>query len=903
MRRVCLALGACVITGVLGTADADAETVVLSPGPEQTFVVPSGVTHIKVAAVGEKGHNICLFGRCFRGLSEQATATLSVNPGQKLYADFVGAGAGSGVAARGGNSADLRTIPSGEAGSLGSRLIVAGGGGGEGEVEEGSSPGQGGNAGAGEGEAGTPATPAGGGAGGGGTQKNGGGGGAAAGGTAGEAGQLGRGGNGGTGSPAGDAGGGGGGYYGGGGGGGGEFAGGGGGGGSSFVAAGAEEPSFTLNSAEAAAGITITYAGGTETVIFNPSGSEQSFVVPVGVSRMSVVATAANGEDRCGCGAGLGEKARAAFSAKPGQQFFIDFLGGGSSNSGGSGGNAADLRTVSRSQAGSLASRLIVAGGGGGSGLDEENSIGGTGGNAGFAEGATGGSALAGAGGGGGTQKNGGAGGKGEANGEAGQLGQGGKGGTNTEGDGAGGGGGYYGGGGGAGGGGGTAGGGGGSSFAAASAEEVSATLNGSKEQSSLSISYKSASPPTVSITTPAEGASYSQGQVVDAAYSCSEGAGGPGLKPGSEGCSGPVANGAAIDTSTTGAHSFTVTATSQDGLTASKTVTYTVESPVAPPPTVTAISPSSGRAAGGTVVTITGSGFTGASAVKFGPTAAQSFEVQSDSSISAVAPARRPGTAAITVTVAAVTSLKTKADVFRYLPESPPELGRCLKVAKGAGKYASGCAVRQSAGSFEWMPEALKRGFSSSGGKSVLETAAKTQIVCSGEQTSGEYSGSKEVSNVTLTLRGCELKGARCTSAGAGEGEVKLSELEGVLGWNIEEKNAVALDLFALGKAPHLVDLSCGATSVSIDGSILAPIAPINTMRPAFKLTYRAAKGKQKPEHLEGQANDVLELSLAAGPFEQAGLSIQSTTSTEEAIRYGNALTGEEALEINTVV
>ena len=836
LRRACLALAACLIAGVLGAADAGAETVVLSPGPEQTFVVPSGVTHIKVTAIGQKGQDLCLFGTCFGGFSEKVTATLSVSPGEKLYGDFVGGGAGSGGAGNGGNASDLRTIPSGEAGSLGSRLIIAGGGGSEGESEEGSFPGQGGNAGSAEGEIGSPASPAGGGAGGGGTQKNGGGAGAAGGGTAGEAGQLGRGGNGGTGSPAGNAGGGGGGYYGGGGGGGGEFAGGGGGGGSSFVVAGSEEPSFALNSAEAAAGITITYAGGTETVIFNASGSEQSFVVPVGVSRIKVAATGANGEDRCGCGAGMGEKVTAAFSAKHGQKFFIDFLGGGSSGSGGTGGSAADLRTVSRSEAGSLASRLVVAGGGGGSGLDEENSRGGTGGNAGFTEGGGGGSALAGTGGGGGTQKNGGAGGKGESSGEAGGLGQGGKGGTNSEGDGAGGGGGYYGGGGGAGGGGGTGGGGGGSSFAAAGAEEVSAALNGPKEQSSLTIIYQSAPPPTVSITTPAEGAvysqgqsvaasfsctegaggpglaagsegcsgpvangaaidtstagehkftvtatsqdgltasktvtytvaaaptvsittpaegaTYSQGQVVDAAYSCTEGAGGPGLKPGSEGCSGPVANGAAIDTSTageheftvtatsqdgltasktvtytvaaaptvsiatpaegakythgqsvdaayscseaaggpglkpanegcsgpvangaaidtsaTGEHEFTVTATSQDGLTASKTVTYTVEAPVPPAPTVTAISPSSGRAAGGTAVTITGKGFTGASAVKFGSNPAQSFEVQSDSSMTAVARAKKPGSAPITVTVGAVTSPKVKADIFR---------------------------------------------------------------------------------------------------------------------------------------------------------------------------------------------------------------------------------------------
>ncbi|HTZ86309.1 MAG TPA: hypothetical protein VMB05_06550, partial [Solirubrobacteraceae bacterium] len=517
--------------GALGAVNAGAETVVLNPGPEQSFVVPAGVTHIKVQAIGEKGQVSCFLG-CVTGFSEKVTATLSVTPGEKLYANFMGAGPGSGNASRGGNAADLRTIPSSEGGSLGSRLIVAGGGGGEGEEEEGNFGGLGGSAGSAEGQTGNSGSPGGGGGGGGGTQKNGGSGGGAAGGTAGEAGQLGKGGKGGTGSPSGSAGGGGGGYFGGGGGGGGNFSGGGGGGGSSFVVAGAEETSFATNSMEAPSGITITYPGGTETVTFNSSGAEQSFVVPVGVSRIKVIATGSNGDARClGCNGGAGAKVSASFSAKPGQKFFIDFLGGGSSNTS-LGGNAADVRTLPRAEAGSPASRIVVAGGGGGDGIDEENSRGGAGGNAGFAEGSAGGSALAGSGGGGGTQKNGGAGGKGETNGEAGQLGQGGKGGPNSGGDGGGGGGGYFGGGGGAGGFGGSAGGGGGSSFVAAGGEEVSSSLNGVKDQPNVAIVYKSASPPGVSITTPVEGAKYSQGQSVLASFSCTEGAGGPGLAP-----------------------------------------------------------------------------------------------------------------------------------------------------------------------------------------------------------------------------------------------------------------------------------------------------------------------------------------------------------------------------------
>ena len=47
--------------------------------------------------------------------------------------------------------------------------------------------------------------------------------------------------------------------------------------------------------------------------------------------------------------------------------------------------------------------------------------------------------------------------------------------------------------------------------------------------------------------------------------------------------------------------------------------------------PTVTGISPTSGPAAGGTLVTITGTGFTGATAVDFGTTAATNVTVVND--------------------------------------------------------------------------------------------------------------------------------------------------------------------------------------------------------------------------------------------------------------------------------
>src|SRR5471030_262894 len=56
--------------------------------------------------------------------------------------------------------------------------------------------------------------------------------------------------------------------------------------------------------------------------------------------------------------------------------------------------------------------------------------------------------------------------------------------------------------------------------------------------------------------------------------------------------------------------------------------------------PTVTGLSPSAGSALGGTVVTITGTNFTGATAVVFGAANAPSFTVNSATSITATTPA-----------------------------------------------------------------------------------------------------------------------------------------------------------------------------------------------------------------------------------------------------------------------
>jgi hypothetical protein len=80
-------------------------------------------------------------------------------------------------------------------------------------------------------------------------------------------------------------------------------------------------------------------------------------------------------------------------------------------------------------------------------------------------------------------------------------------------------------------------------------------------------------SAPTISIATPANGATYTQGQVVNASYTCTDPDGAADVAS----CAGPVASGSPIDTSTTGTHQFTVSASDHAGNGASQTVSYTV--------------------------------------------------------------------------------------------------------------------------------------------------------------------------------------------------------------------------------------------------------------------------------------------------------------------------------------
>jgi IPT/TIG domain-containing protein/PASTA domain-containing protein len=107
----------------------------------------------------------------------------------------------------------------------------------------------------------------------------------------------------------------------------------------------------------------------------------------------------------------------------------------------------------------------------------------------------------------------------------------------------------------------------------------------------------------------------------------------------------------------------------------------FAFDAELAPAPTIAGLTPQSGLIEGGTTVTISGSDFKEASAVKFGLVPALAFTVDSETQITAVSPPRAT-TPAVAVSVTTPDGTGTSSQLYSYVPptsESPPSPTQCF--------------------------------------------------------------------------------------------------------------------------------------------------------------------------------------------------------------------------------
>jgi hypothetical protein len=146
------------------------------------------------------------------------------------------------------------------------------------------------------------------------------------------------------------------------------------------------------------------------------------------------------------------------------------------------------------------------------------------------------------------------------------------------------------------------------------------------------------------------------------------------------------------------------VAVTTSAGGTATKSSAdhFTYEAAAVVRPTVTSVSPDTGSVAGGTTVTVTGSGFTGgATEVKFDTLPATNVVVADATNLTVTSPrAGAAGPVDVTVTTAAGTSAKSSAGQFTY------EAATVAAMSPVGGSVDGGAFVPETGGSMANPPE-----------------------------------------------------------------------------------------------------------------------------------------------------------------------------------------------------
>ncbi len=266
------------------------------------------------------------------------------------------------------------------------------------------------------------------------------------------------------------------------------------------------------------------------------------------------------------------------------------------------------------------------------------------------------------------------------------------------------------------------------------------------------------------------------------------------------------------------------------------------------------------------------------------------------------------------------IAALALSAVVAASASAAPPEWGKCVKVPVEQkeklitkGKYADSNCTEKTGGEYEFLKGTTGTADTAftarqTSEKAELETSQGVSVECTSTVATGFLSGSKEVSNVSVTFEGCRLPllSFVCESFFRNEfpnkyvyneGEIVTRGLKGSLGY-ISGKGgsepSVGLSLVPEEKQGLFAEFVCGTENSGVGvlvvrvgakekkgggDSIISPIEPVNKM--GTTLTQRYAekeienpetgehereRGHQEPENFENKKKDVLESEASDG-------------------------------------
>ena len=280
------------------------------------------------------------------------------------------------------------------------------------------------------------------------------------------------------------------------------------------------------------------------------------------------------------------------------------------------------------------------------------------------------------------------------------------------------------------------------------------------------------------------------------------------------------------------------------------------------PAPAVTGLTPVTGPAAGGTAVTLNGSGFTGATAVTFGGVAATNVQVISDTQITATDPAGT-GTVDVQVTTpSGGTSATSSADQFTYVAPPPTILSVTTNDGEADGNTTQASEVRQLVVTFSEAVNLTQPGAFSLG---VYNLDGTGGAVSGNGATDGSITDISSVLNTATTTDGgvtWTITFAPSTS----NTDASASLIDGIYSFSINNSDVTSNGVALTGSNTY--------TFHRLYGDVTGAGAVNNTDARDFSEAYGAAAGSANYN--------------AAFDFGGTGANINNTDARQFSLRYG---------------